>query len=44
MASISSRLPLGYFETVDSRAVYPGTFDPFTDGHRGCSDHVVILS
>jgi pantetheine-phosphate adenylyltransferase len=40
MASISSRSPLGYFETVDSRAVYPGTFDPFTEGHRDVVDRV----
>jgi pantetheine-phosphate adenylyltransferase len=25
---------------VDSRAVYPGTFDPFTDGHRDVVDRV----
>jgi pantetheine-phosphate adenylyltransferase len=25
---------------VDRRAVYPGTFDPFTDGHRDVVDRV----
>jgi pantetheine-phosphate adenylyltransferase len=25
---------------VDSRAVYPGTFDPFTEGHRDVVDRV----
>jgi pantetheine-phosphate adenylyltransferase len=40
MPSISSRPRLGYFEAVDSRAVYPGTFDPFTAGHRDVVDRV----
>jgi pantetheine-phosphate adenylyltransferase len=43
MPSISSRSSLGYFETVDSRAVYPGTFDPFTEGHRDVVDRVRLL-
>jgi pantetheine-phosphate adenylyltransferase len=28
---------------VDSRAVYPGTFDPFTEGHRDVVDRVRVL-